>query len=139
MKVLVVSASLLISLLGLGLGGYVFYQWSWGSSAHYRAAQKAMQKRDFLAAESHMRICLAASPKDPDTRLLAARIARRSVFPVLPGGVDGPGACLVAGTVHYGDPKARAEEHLAQFHLQGGQTVLLRLEINLLRAQRGEL
>lgn len=60
-------------------GGYAAY-WVgnhlWGRH-HYRAAQAALDRRDFHQAGAHFDQCLQAWPRDPSVRLLAAQTARR--------------------------------------------------------------
>src|SRR5207245_2777934 len=96
-------------------------------------------QRRFVEAEAHVALCLDARPNKPEVQLLAARIKRRSIFPILPGGADGPGACLTAGSVRYDGSYDDAEQHLAKYAELGGLIELLNLELNLLRAQAGGL
>jgi tetratricopeptide (TPR) repeat protein len=103
-----------------------------------RAAEQAMEQRDFLTAEAHIARCLEAQPNKPEVQFLAARIKRRAHFPVLPGGADGPGACLTAGSVRYDGTYEDVLHHLALYAKLGGLSELLNLEENLLRAQSGE-
>jgi predicted Zn-dependent protease len=128
-----------LTILGFGLGGYFVYDWVRGTAYHRRAAERAMEQRDFVAAEKHIDWSLDARPNNPEVQFLAARIKRRAIFPILPGGADGPGACLTAGTVRYDGSYAAALVHLDKYALLGGLTELLNLEQNLLRAQDGEL
>src|SRR5439155_19111641 len=128
-----------LSALSFAVGGSFLYDWFWGTGYHVRAAEQALQQRHFDEAKAHISLCLNARPKKPEVQLLAARVKRRSIFPVLPGGVDGPGACLTAGGVSYGGSYDEVEQHLAEYAELGGLTELLNLEQNLLRAQAGEL
>lgn len=78
---------------------------------HFRAAQLALQQRDYSAAEVHLRACLAVWHDDEATHLLAARCAR----------------CQ--------EQYQGAQRHLARCrHAEGAK-----LEAALLRVQRGEL
>ncbi len=45
--------------------------------SHYREAEAALARRDFLAARERLRLCLDYAPADPDYLLLAAQSARR--------------------------------------------------------------
>jgi Tfp pilus assembly protein PilF len=139
MKTLAVLALLCISALGFSLGSYFAYDWLWGTENDLRSAEQAMEHRDFIEAEARITRCLDARPSKPEVQLLAARIKRRSIFPILPGGVDGPGACLTVGSVRYDGSYDDAEHHLFKYEELGGLTELLNLEENLLRAQRGQL
>src|SRR5262249_9794296 len=139
MRVLALAAALVLAVGGMGLGGFVVYQWLRGPDYHFRLAQVALARHDFAAAEEHVNRCLEARPNHAETHLLAARVARRAVYPVLPGGGDGPSACLTAGEVRYGDDYEKVEEHLAKYHIAGGAVEVVSLELNLLRAQRGDL
>ena len=139
MRTVTVLTLLAVSALGLAVGGYLLYDWNWGTGYHVRAAEMAMQRRDFVDAEAHLAWCLNARPSRPEVQLLAAQVERRSIFPFLPGGVDGPGACLTAGSVRYDAAYDDAGQHLARYAELGGLTELLNLEQNLLRAQAGDL
>lgn len=139
MRTLAVLALLILSVLGFALGGYFLYDWVWGIGYQVRAAKQAMDQRDFVAAKAYIDRCLDARPNSAEVQWLAARIKRRSIFPLLPGGVDGPGACLTAGSVRYDGSYSDAEQHLDKYAELGGLTELLNLEQNLLRAQAGEL
>jgi tetratricopeptide (TPR) repeat protein len=138
MRTLAVLVLLAVSALGIAVGGYVLYDWIWGTGYAMRAAERAMKQRDFVAAEGYVARCLAARPNKPEVQLLAARIKRRAIFPILPGGADGPGACLTAGRVRYGGSSEDVLHHLARYAELGGLTELLDLEQSLLRAQAGE-
>jgi tetratricopeptide (TPR) repeat protein len=138
MRTLAILALVVLSAVGFSFGGYFLYDWIWGTGYQMRAAEQAMEQRDFLAAEAHITRCLEARPNKPEAQFLAARITRRSIFPILPGGVDGPGACLTAGSVRYGGSYEDVLHHLALYAKLGGLTELLNLEQNLLRAQSGE-
>src|SRR5689334_23289329 len=61
------------------VGAFLAYElgvFLWGRH-HYRAAEEALDRRDFEAASAHLEKCLDVSPKDTDSRLLAAQAARR--------------------------------------------------------------
>lgn len=138
MKALAVLGLLAVSALSIAVGSYVVYDWIWGTGSALRAAEQAMNQRDFVAAEAHIARCLAAQPNKPEVHFLAARIKRRASFPMLPGGADGPGACLTAGSVRYSSSYDDALHQLARYAELGGLTELLDLEHTLLRAQAGE-
>ena len=138
MRTLAVLALLAVSALGIAVGGYVLYDWIWGTGYEMRAAEQAMNQRDFVAAVAHVARCLAARPNKTEVQLLAARIKRRAIFPILPGGADGPGACLTAGSVRYRGSYDDVLHHLALYAELGGLTELLDLEHSLLRTQTGE-
>jgi predicted Zn-dependent protease len=139
MRFLGVLALLTLSTLGFALGGLFVYDWYRGTAYHLRAAERAMERRDFVEADAHINLCLDARSSKPEVQLLAARIRRRSIFPILPGGADGPGACLTAGNVRYDSSYDNVEMRLTKYAELGGLTELLNLEQNLLRAQAGEL
>jgi Tfp pilus assembly protein PilF len=138
MRILAVVALVALSALGFALGGYFLYDWIWGTGYQMRAAEQAMERRDFVEAETHIARCLDAQPNKSEVHFLAARIKRRAIFPILPGGADGPGACLTAGSVRYDGSYDDVLHHLASYAKLGGLTELLNLEQNLLRAQGGE-
>jgi predicted Zn-dependent protease len=76
-------ASLRTLLLGLvlvaliGLAVYEVY-WHLWAGYHYRAAEQAVQRRDFEQAQSHLALCLQVWPRSAETHFLAARTARRA-------------------------------------------------------------
>ena len=84
MRTLAIVALLALSALGFALGGYSLYDWIWGTTYHVRAAEQAMAQRDFVEAKAHLDLCLDARPNKPEVQLLAARIKRRSIFPICP-------------------------------------------------------
>src|SRR5262249_39166921 len=45
---------------------------------HFRAAQRALEDRDFDAARAHLAICLQIEPDSAPTHFLAARTERRA-------------------------------------------------------------
>jgi tetratricopeptide (TPR) repeat protein len=103
---------LLLPVIGLALvpaGGALWFR------SHYRAAERAFHKREFVTAREQIDQCLRVFPRDPDARLLAARIARRA------GAFD------------------RAQEHLDVYANLVGSGQTLTLERLLLRAQQGDL
>jgi tetratricopeptide (TPR) repeat protein len=61
----------------LGLGGYLLV-WNIWAAYHFRAAQRALDLRDFGLARLHLRPCLEVWPMGVRTRFLAARAAWRS-------------------------------------------------------------
>jgi tetratricopeptide (TPR) repeat protein len=103
---------LLLAVIGLALvpaGGALWRR------HHYRAAEDAYRRREFVTAREHVDQCLRVWPRDPDARLLAARIARRA------GAFD------------------RAEQHLDAYARLVGAAPTLTLERLLLRAQQGDM
>jgi tetratricopeptide (TPR) repeat protein len=107
LRVLLAGAALFVLLALIG-GAISRPLWA---DHHFRAAQQSLQRRDFAAAEAHLRACVARRGEDGPTHLLAARCARR------------------AG--RYED----AERHLARCRKEPGAA----LEATLLRVQRGQL
>jgi len=85
----------------------------WGSY-HYRAAEQALERRDFPEAAGHLKKCLDASPSDLTWRLAAAQTARRQG--------------------EYNE----ALEHLAAYQQEGGSAEALARERKLVEAQRGD-
>jgi len=103
---------LLLAVTGLALvpaGGALWFR------HHYRAAERAFHKREFVTAREQIDHCLRVWPRDPDGRLLAARIARRA------GHFD------------------QAQEHLDVYAKLVQSGPALTLERLLLRAQQGDL
>jgi tetratricopeptide (TPR) repeat protein len=96
--------------------------------------QDALDREDFAAADSKLKTRIEATPNDRELRLLAARTARRAIFPALPLDDDDE----VEPPTSVGS-RQRAEEHLAIFHRLGGARELERFERYLLSAQLGEL
>lgn len=139
MRLRILLLALVLIICGLGFGATAIVQSLWGPGRHARAAEEALERYDFVAAEESAARWVEARPNSWEARLLAARVARRAVYPVLPGGADGPGACLTAGVVRYGDAYDAVEEHLAKCAALGGPVEVIGLEMTLLRAQRGEL
>ena len=107
-------AALLLVVAAAAAVGLGRRQWGAGH-ADYRAAQRALQRRDFERASAHLARCIAAWPDDLSVRLLAARTARRQ-----------------------GDLDA-AERHLQVYHERKGPAEPLAREGMLLRLQRGDL
>ena len=98
----------------IGYGGYVVWRHVWGRGL-LQAAERAAERRDFQQASEHLRSYLATWPDDSAARLLAARAARRR------GDFD------------------EAEQQLALYAQANGPRPLLRLEIQLMRLQKGDL
>jgi predicted Zn-dependent protease len=68
-------AKICLLLLAVVVGAYwVDHIWL---RHHFRKALEAMEDRDFRAASLHLEPCLAAWPRDPSVRILAAQNARR--------------------------------------------------------------
>jgi len=95
-------------LAGIMLGPNVWAYW------HFRAAERALARRDAAGAGRHAAQCLRVWIWSADTRLLAARAARRE------GDCD------------------RAERLLQDCWRFGGDSGAINLEFNLIGAQRGE-
>src|SRR4051794_28439670 len=66
----------LVAFLLFGLAAYLFVL-SLLARRHLRAAEQAVQRRDFAQAGAHLADYLRLKPDDTDVRLLAARTARR--------------------------------------------------------------
>jgi tetratricopeptide (TPR) repeat protein len=108
------SLKLILLLAPLGLAGFLAGRHFWAEH-HFSAAESAIQRRDFSAAEEHLHHCLAVWPKRPDLYLLLAQCARRS------NGFD------------------QAGEYLADYERLGGSARSATLERLLARAQQGDL
>ncbi len=104
----------LLVLLILGLTAYPVGLRCWGSY-HQRAAEQALERRDFQQASKHLQECLNVWPDDPTVRLLAARAARRQG--------------------NYG----QALEHLRVCRQKKGLPNATELEYQLIRVQKGDL
>jgi tetratricopeptide (TPR) repeat protein len=68
---------LVLLLVPLGLGGYHVGRHLW-ADYHFRAAGRALERRDFGVAHHHLRACLTVHRRNPELLLLAARTARRA-------------------------------------------------------------
>jgi tetratricopeptide (TPR) repeat protein len=98
--------------IGLGSLVPIYYL---RAEAHFRAAEKALEKYRFREAREHLAHCLEVWPKNVEVRLLAARLARQT------------------------REFDQADEHLKACRLlQGGTDERVALEQVLVRAQRGE-
>jgi predicted Zn-dependent protease len=106
-------ALLALLLLPAGGGAYWAGRHFWGSY-HYRAAEEALERRDFAEADAHLKKCLDASPGNLTWRLAAAQTARRR-----------------------GDYRA-AQDRLAAYEKEGGSAEALAQERKLLLAQQGD-
>ncbi|MSQ96911.1 MAG: tetratricopeptide repeat protein [Gemmataceae bacterium] len=106
--------ALLLLLPVLGIVAYIVGIVFVGSS-EYRAAQEALERRDFRQARLHLEQYLEVRPGNLDARLLAAQTARR----------DGNFAA--------------SGQHLHIYAQQAGASTALDLEQRLLRVQQGEL
>jgi tetratricopeptide (TPR) repeat protein len=107
-------ALIVLLLLLAGAGAYRAGLHFWGGY-HYRAAEQALDRRDFTEAASHLKKCLDASPDNPAWRLAAARTARRQ------------------------GEYALALDHLSVYQQKGGPEEALALERKLLVMQQGDL
>jgi tetratricopeptide (TPR) repeat protein len=102
----------------LALLGWAGYQgiWYWRGRSQYRAAQLAVDRHDWAAANEHLKVALRDWPRSTDSRLLAARVARRR------------------------DRFDDAEEHLdACQQLEGRETQAIKVERSLIRVHQGDL
>jgi len=118
------TAGLLILSALAGLGAYpgtryvqANYLYPW---RHYRAAQEALERRDFAAAHEELSACVQAWPDDAAMQFQAARAARR------------------AGMLDEAEEHFLACERLLEMHPNAnvGDT---KLEWALLKAERGDL
>jgi tetratricopeptide (TPR) repeat protein len=107
----------LLALILLGSVGYGLYASGWQLWAGYnfRAAERALERRDFDRARQHLAVCLRAWPTNMETCLLAARTARR------------------------GRAYDEAERLLTTYHKIGGVPEAIEIERALMKAQRGEM
>jgi predicted Zn-dependent protease len=104
---------LLLIPIGLGLG--VVGACLWGEY-HFRAAESALERYRLAEAREHLQVCLKVWPKSSQTRLLAARTARRLGF------------------------LEEAEQHLVVCdHYPGDFEEAIGLERVLLKVERGEV
>jgi Tfp pilus assembly protein PilF len=138
-KVLAIPILLLLIGLGFGVAGYVLYDWIWGADLHLRAGEEALERGDFAQADAHVRLLLESRPNYPEAHLLAARIARRAILPVLPGAGEGMGHSLTLTSARTVGSYDQAEQHLSQYKKLGGIAELYDLEQGLLKAQSGGL
>jgi tetratricopeptide (TPR) repeat protein len=108
-----VRIALIVLLLLLLAGGAAYWAGLhfWGTY-HYRAAEQALERRDFVEADGHLKKCLDASPDNLAWRLLAAQTARRQ-----------------------GDYRA-ALDHLSVYQQKGGSEEALARERKLVLAQQ---
>ncbi|HLJ97268.1 MAG TPA: tetratricopeptide repeat protein [Gemmataceae bacterium] len=102
----------LLAVIGTGVTIAGWQGWAW---YHYRAALRALERRDLSLAQAQLNSCLKVWPTSAEVHLLAARTARRI------------GA--------YDD----AELHLKECQLLGWPIEELSLERDLALAQRGDL
>lgn len=105
---------LVLALLAVvGLVGYAVYGHLW-AEYHYREAERALERRDFEQALSHLALCLEVRPRSGQAHFLAARAARRA------GSYD------------------EAVRHLAECKKLGWVPEAIALERALLEAQQGD-
>jgi tetratricopeptide (TPR) repeat protein len=108
-------AGLILLAVLLGWAGYRGHRY-WTARTLFRAAQQALDRRDWDAARQHLNACLRIKPDSPEAHRLAARACRR--LELLNG----------------------AEQHLDTCQrLQGGETQAIAVERALLRVHRGDL
>jgi predicted Zn-dependent protease len=107
-------ALILVLLLVVGLAGHRLLR-HFQVRHHHRAAESAVERRDFRQASLHLNKCLEAWPDDLAVRLLAAQTARRQ------GDYD------------------QALQHLRVYEQNNGSQDTLKLEHQLIRMQRGDL
>jgi tetratricopeptide (TPR) repeat protein len=98
----------------LGASGTVAGRHFW-AEAHFRAAQRALEKGDLVEGQAHLDQCLRVWSNSSEAHFLAARTARRMAA--------------------YDD----AEWHLKEYQRLGGVPEAIDLEKALLLAQRGDL
>jgi tetratricopeptide (TPR) repeat protein len=111
----VVLILLSAGLLALISAGATLASWHLAAWQDYRAAMQAIERRDFAEARARLERCLAVWPHSAEVHLLAARTARR------------------AGA--YDD----AEKHLKECQRLDWPMEEVRLERDLIRAQRGDV
>jgi predicted Zn-dependent protease len=111
-----VVAGLVIAVLlpCIALGGAAIGRYAWAEYC-FRAAERALERKDFPAAHDYLTRCLAIRPQSADVHFLAGRAARR--------------------TLNYEE----ANRHLREYEQWGGTPELLQLERALAAAQRGNL
>jgi tetratricopeptide (TPR) repeat protein len=127
------------SFLGIGAGVYTAYSYLWGAEAHWRAAQAAVKRFDFVTADRELARCLAAQPNKAEAHLLAAQVARRAMMPRLDddsNDADDSGPAEATPTV---GSYEKAKEHLQEYKRLGGMPELVKMEQLLTHAQRGDL
>jgi tetratricopeptide (TPR) repeat protein len=133
---------LVAALIGIGLGfgslAWMLFDWTCGSGYHERAARHALEHRDFVDAAHHLDLYLKAHPTSPEGHLLAARVARRRIEPVLPGAMDDVGRSA-AGSSGSAESADQFRHHLAECRRQGGALKVVRFEEVLFQAQNGRL
>jgi tetratricopeptide (TPR) repeat protein len=107
--------ALVLLIAVLSWAGYRAYGF-FAARSHFRAAQQALDRREWSEARQHLEACLGSWPDSPDAHLLAARAARRLEL------LD------------------EAQAHLDTCErLQDGPTQATRVELALLRVHRGDL
>src|SRR5689334_21379452 len=111
-KITIVPIMIAVIGLGFGIGGMVAYDWLWGADYHLRAGEEALEHRNYSKAEAHIALALESRPNNPEAHLLAARIARRAVLPVLPGATEGLGHSLTVSSASRVGSYEKAQEHL---------------------------
>jgi tetratricopeptide (TPR) repeat protein len=113
-QVALLGSVVLVLLAGIGAGATLIGRYIWAEHC-YRAAERALERRDFTAAQDYVTRCLEIRPGSADAHLLAARTARRAL--------------------NYEE----ADRQLREFQKRGGAPELLELERALMAAQRGNL
>jgi predicted Zn-dependent protease len=109
MRVALVVLVPVVAFLGYELGLFLY------GNYHYRAAEQALDRRDFDDASAHLEKCLDVSPRELPTRLLAAQAARRR------------------------HDYEEARRQLYAFKQNKGPAQALESEYRLMRAQQGDL
>jgi Tfp pilus assembly protein PilF len=98
-----------------------------------------LERRNYAQAEAHVALALESRPNNSEAHLLAARIARRAILPVLPGSTEGLGHSLTVSSATRVGSYEKAQEHLSAYKKLGGIPEMFELEQRLLRAQSGGL
>src|SRR5262249_37316884 len=106
---------------------------------HLRAGEEALERRNYAKAEAHVALALESRPDNAEAHLLAARVARRAILPVLPGATEGLGHSLTVSSASRVGSYEKAQEHLETYKKLGGIPERFDLEQRLLHVQRGGL
>src|SRR5262249_5372497 len=136
-KITMVVIMMVVIGLGFGIGGMVAYDWLWGADYHLRAGEEALERRNYAKAEAHVALALESRPDNAEAHLLAARVARRAILPVLPGATEGLGHSLTVSSASRVGSYEKAQEHLETYKKLGGIPERFDLEQRLLHVQRG--
>jgi predicted Zn-dependent protease len=109
-----VGSVILVLLAGIGLGATAIGRYIWAEHC-FRAAEQALERKDFAAAQEYLTRCLAVRPGSAEAHFLAARAARRALN------------------------DKEMERRLREYQTLGGAPELLELERALAAAQDGKL